>query len=136
MKIRNGFVSNSSSSSFLVALPDDPKNVEDIRRMFFPDQKLYDVYENEYLNECYTTTYGILCERLLASIEDYKSINYTTEELIAEFDRECIQDFLKMHKKYRIYFFNYSDDSGDSVEALLSDDELFYNVYHVYQRNS
>ena len=97
MKVRNGFVSNSSSSSFLVALPDDPKNVEDVRKMFFPDQKLYDIYENEYMNEY--TTYGILCERLLQSIEAYKKLNMTTEEMILEFDRECIEDFLKMHRK-------------------------------------
>lgn len=36
MKIRNGFVSNSSSSSFVVAFPKEPKYATDIKEMLFP----------------------------------------------------------------------------------------------------
>jgi len=39
MKIRNGFVSNSSSSSFLVAFPRNPKNLEDVQDMVFGIEK-------------------------------------------------------------------------------------------------
>jgi hypothetical protein len=35
MKIRNGFVSNSSSSSFLVLFPKEPKSVEDVKDIIF-----------------------------------------------------------------------------------------------------
>ncbi len=35
MKTRNGFVSNSSSSSFVVAFPKKPKSVEDVHKMMF-----------------------------------------------------------------------------------------------------
>ena len=35
MKIRNGFVSNSSSSSFIVAFPRQPESVEDVLDMMF-----------------------------------------------------------------------------------------------------
>ena len=35
MKTRNGFVSNSSSSSFVVAFPNKPKNAEDILKFMF-----------------------------------------------------------------------------------------------------
>lgn len=35
MKIRNGFVSNSSSSSFIVAFPSKPKNAEDVWKFMF-----------------------------------------------------------------------------------------------------
>lgn len=36
MKIRQGFVSNSSSSSFVVAFPEQPKSSEDVLEMMFP----------------------------------------------------------------------------------------------------
>jgi len=39
LKTRNGFVSNSSSSSFIVLLPNKPKNVSDLKRMMFPRYK-------------------------------------------------------------------------------------------------
>jgi len=35
MKIRNGFVSNSSSSSFVVAFPSEPKNYDNVFEMMF-----------------------------------------------------------------------------------------------------
>ena len=40
MKIRNGFVSNSSSSSFVIAIPHKPKSPEDLKTMMF-GQKRY-----------------------------------------------------------------------------------------------
>jgi len=36
MKIRSGFVSNSSSSSFILVFPYKPKSVEDIQQIVFP----------------------------------------------------------------------------------------------------
>jgi len=39
MKIRTGFVSNSSSSSFVIALPHKPKDVEDLKKMLFGKQE-------------------------------------------------------------------------------------------------
>ncbi len=42
MKIRQGFVSNSSSSSFVVAFPREPKSVEDVKEMLFDsEQKMF-----------------------------------------------------------------------------------------------
>ena len=39
MKIRTGFVSNSSSSSFVVAFPHNPKSVADLKQMMFGKQE-------------------------------------------------------------------------------------------------
>ena len=41
MKIRNGFVSNSSSSSFVVIFPKEPKNAEDVKKMLFKEEQYY-----------------------------------------------------------------------------------------------
>jgi len=39
MKIRNGFVSNSSSSSFVVAFPKRPKNAKAVKKMLFDEHQ-------------------------------------------------------------------------------------------------
>ena len=41
MKIRNGFVSNSSSSSFVVAFPHKPETIEELKEMMFGKQEFH-----------------------------------------------------------------------------------------------
>jgi hypothetical protein len=41
MKIRIGFVSNSSSSSFIVAFRNKPKTVEEIKKLMFGDRRTF-----------------------------------------------------------------------------------------------
>ena len=45
MKIRNGFVSNSSSSSFIVSFPKKMKSLEDVKNALFPDGKTFSLEE-------------------------------------------------------------------------------------------
>jgi len=41
MKIRAGFVSNSSSSSFVVLFPREPKSAADVKEMLFRDETIF-----------------------------------------------------------------------------------------------
>jgi len=51
MKTRNGFVSNSSSSSFIIAFPHKPMSVDDLRLMVFgnadPDEMRYPPWDDD-----------------------------------------------------------------------------------------
>jgi len=52
MKIRNGFVSNSSSSSFVVSFPEKPKDVNDVKRMLFDADSKW--FGNPYTHKKYS----------------------------------------------------------------------------------
>ena len=51
MKIRSGFVSNSSSSSFVVIFPKIPKNQEDVKNMLFKEGEK--TYSSAYDDDCW-----------------------------------------------------------------------------------
>ena len=47
MKIRNGFVSNSSSSSFIIPVSSIPATVGELQRLLFGDEEVYQLYGDE-----------------------------------------------------------------------------------------
>ncbi|NPV13091.1 MAG: hypothetical protein HPY57_15095 [Ignavibacteria bacterium] len=48
MKIRNGFVSNSSSSSFIVVWDKKPTSVEEVHQILFNGEKLHTYWDDSY----------------------------------------------------------------------------------------
>jgi len=82
MKIRNGFVSNSSSSSFVVALPKQPKNVKELKEMLFGDEKYYEYCDGKIFKT------ERVAETVFDDIQDFiksnsgSKINYMLESLI------------------------------------------------------
>ena len=86
MKIRNGFVSNSSSSSFVVAFDKEPQNEKDVHKMMFNEEKFHynpfnwslDFEKNPEETEKYDA-YEISC-RIFEEIQKRKQA--TEEEMI------------------------------------------------------
>ncbi len=74
MKIRNGFVSNSSSSSFLVVFPREPKSAEEVRTMLFDEnEKLYGYYDDNYsVQHVAETVWSDICSQTPNDIQAAK----------------------------------------------------------------
>lgn len=72
MKIRNGFVSNSSSSSFVIAVSNDCK-AEDIKNVLLKENKALESFikdDFEYVSENYDEFEGLEGEELKVAIAE------------------------------------------------------------------
>jgi len=77
MKIRNGFVSNSSSSSFVVAFPNKPLSVEKTKELMYDGE--------ERLNHPYVDTSSYTTEEISEKIfMDISKISISESEIIKE----------------------------------------------------
>jgi hypothetical protein len=154
MKIRNGFVSNSSSSSFVVAFPKKPDNAEEVQYILRLGEHVvaygevmhgYDaalrVYQDillqkannkeeitESMEEFYETE--IEARRQLGLDEDCFSPISTKDlnranKLVKKINKDKVDKFLKENEGSEIYCFHYSDNDGESV---LEHGDIFNSV--------
>lgn len=71
MKIRNGFVSNSSSSSFVVAFSELPTSVEHLKKMMYGDlENDQDPYPEQHRQDSFSTL--TIAKSVFNDIEDQK----------------------------------------------------------------
>lgn len=86
MKIRKGFVSNSSSSSFILALDKKPKSVSEMKELLFGDAEFYyDPYYDESSSYFQNRTEKYPTKTVAKTVfEDIKDQKPMTLEDIAE----------------------------------------------------
>lgn len=91
MKIRTGFVSNSSSSSFVVAFPHKPKDAEDVKKMLFGKQEWHyaDCYSEK---DADAPTLGI-AKKVFSQVKE----KATEEEIFDSIHNGWFKDFYQIY---------------------------------------
>jgi len=154
VKIRNGFVSNSSSSNFIVVFDKKPKSQDDLKKKLFPNQ---DVFPNPYPEfqdpkswptaQVVATIWEMIKEQkpnnkeaILDAIsqgyyEGYPEMDLLKQGDFDEFEKAWKAGAEKLAKRFYlpnkfVYVFSFSDNDGEYWSALEHGD-TFENVKHI-----
>ena len=92
MKIRSGFVSNSSSSSFVVAFDKLPKHIDELQKTLFGDEQSWSMYDYKFDTRS-------ISEVVLRDIRaQQEQLPYSIEELADDLCNEAYQEMYYIRK--------------------------------------
>jgi len=121
MKVRNGFVSNSSSSSFLVAHKVEGKELELKIKNIFSVPTNYPIKFPDFSKCIYDT---IRNEDTIKTRDEYAE--YEGYDSYADWDDGDEEILELLDKGFTIRFCSFSDDGGDPEDAILCNSDIFY----------
>ena len=133
MKIRNGFVSNSSSSSFIIVFPQAIASADEMGQILFGEK-----YEQDegisYYGEAYPmsmiakTVYNDYLEAGKES--DSAKLNHLNNNEMSVTEKKYLQRLLTIESNNTIIRLEYGDKSG-SYYSVLEHGGIFDNVPHI-----
>lgn len=146
MKVRNGFVSNSSSSSFLVGYEKVPKTIEEVKKTLFDKETLYyDRYKCAYYEDNYDL--DKVADAVLNEQHEIKDVNELAEFLeshCGNWDEERLDrikisideatEIFKNNDSLKFCTYTFGDEDGDFFGALEHGD-LFRRVWNMRYSN-
>lgn len=160
MKIRNGFVSNSSSSSFIVVFDKKPSSVEELQKLLFGDNDVYDgPYSGswpakEVAEVVWKDLQGqspLTVDELAGNVGGEASENYPEyidgiwelkdgrlRERMSSLhyaaceveDKRVAEEFAKENEGKSIFRFEYSDNDG-ALSTAMEHGDLFKRLKHI-----
>jgi len=153
MKYRNGFVSNSSSSSFIVGFKERPKSVEEMQKLLFGEKETFSDSWGDHSYPASQVAKTIFDDLTVAMkkgevVESLNSgwlpgINYNSFKKAGTNDidwdaynaackkkaGELAEEFIEKNSDCKFYEFEYSDNDG-SYYCTLEHGGVFDNLPH------
>jgi hypothetical protein len=115
MKTRLGFVSNSSSSSFIVAFDAIPNSPAELKKLLFDDKTAIGYYDKAITTE--RATYTIWDDMQSNNPLDKNQLeSYIYDDY--EGENKVIEDFVNKHTNAIFFEFSYADEDGPYFSVM------------------